>query len=178
MSSSRPNFAIATWGTLGVVAIIGQAIYRLTPLALEPFVDGTASALHIAIAIGWTLTAMYSEGYKGFQKAFAPRVVARAVHLGRNPRPLFVALAPLYCFAFFHATRRRLIVAYCFLFGIIGLVLAVHQLDQPWRGVVDTGVVAGLAWGEIAILVFFARALKGHEMPVPPDVPEPQVAHA
>jgi len=178
MSSTPPNVAIAAWGTLGVVAIIGQALYRLVPLALEPFTDGSAEALHIAVAVGWSLTAMYSEGYKGFQKAFAPRVVARAVYLARNPRPVFVALAPLFCFAFFHATRRRLIVAWCFLLGIVGLVLAVHQLDQPWRGVVDTGVVAGLLWGEIAIVVFFVRALSGHPMPVPPDVPESSQAPA
>jgi len=171
--SSKPaaRTAIAVWGTFGVVAILGQAIYRLTPLAIAPFAEHMVELEHMAVAAVWTATMLFMEGYNGFQRRFSPRVVARAFHLARNPRPLFVALAPLFCFGFFHATRRRMITAYAFLIGIVALVIAVHQLDQPWRGVVDTGVVAGLLWGEIAILVFFVRALSGRSLPVPPDVP-------
>jgi hypothetical protein len=171
MSRSSPITAVAAWGVFGVVAIIGNAIYRLTPLAIEPFREDMLATWQIAAAATWTLFAMYSEGYKGFQRAFAPRVVARGFYLARNPRPVHVLLAPLFCMAFFHATRRRLIVAWAFLSVLILMIIGVQMLEQPWRGMVDTGVVAGLLWGELAIIVFFFRALSGHPMPVPADVP-------
>ncbi len=165
--------AIAVWGTFGVLAILGQAIYRLTPLAIEPFEADMLTNAQIAICAAWTLIALYFEGYKGFQKAFSPRVVARAFHLAENPRPLFVVLAPLYCMAMFHATRKRLIFTYVFYTMLIGVILIVHQLDQPWRGIIDAGVVAGLMYGAAAIVYFFFVALTGRPLPVPPDVPEP-----
>jgi len=30
--------------------------------------------------------------------------------------------------------------------AIVVLVLLVHRLEQPWRGIVDAGVVTGLTW--------------------------------
>jgi hypothetical protein len=163
--------AIAVWGTFGVLAILGQAIYRLTPLALAPFRADMLSHAQMAICAGWTLVSLYSEGYKGFQKAFSPRVVARAFHLGKNPRPLFVVLAPLYCLALFHATRKRLIFTYVFYTLLVGVIVVVHQLDQPWRGIIDAGVVAGLMYGAATVLYYFVVALTGRSLPVSPDVP-------
>ncbi len=165
--------AIAVWGTLGVLAILGQAIYRLTPLAIEPFQADMLTNAQLAICAAWTLFSLYSEGYRGFQKAFSPRVVARAFYLAENPRPLFVVLAPLYCMAMFHATRKRLIFTYVFYAILIGVIVVVHQLDQPWRGIIDAGVVAGLMYGAATIVYFLVVALTGRPLPVPPDVPEP-----
>ncbi len=165
------NLAVALWGVLGVLAILGQAIWRLGGLAMEPIVEGSLSGT------GWALYGLsiafnaYAEGYKAFQLQFSPRVVARAFHLARNPRPLHVALAPFYCMALFHATRKRLIVSWTVLLGVVTIVLAVRQLPQPWRGIVDAGVVVGLGWGCLAIAWFFARAARGQALPVPPDVP-------
>ena len=34
----------------------------------------------------------------------------------------------------------------------------VHRLDQPWRGILDAGVVVGLSWGTIATLALSVRA--------------------
>ena len=164
---------IAVWGTFGVLAILGQAIYRLSALAIEPFEADMLSTGQISIVAAWTVVSIYSEGYKGFHKAFAPRVVARAFHLAENPRPLFVLLAPMYCMAMFHATRKRLIFTYVFYTILIGVILIVHQLEQPWRGIVDAGVVAGLIFGAASILYFFVLRLTGRPLPVPPDVPEP-----
>jgi hypothetical protein len=165
--------AIVLWGVLGVLAIIGQAIFRLTPLALHPLRHGNLAGWQYAVIGVWTVVSLYSEGYKGFQKAFAPRVVARALHLARHPRPLFVALAPLYCMSFFHATRRRLIFQYVFITVLVGVILIVQALDQPWRGIVDCGVVAGLIYGCASIVWYLIRGLSGHPMPVSADVPEP-----
>jgi hypothetical protein len=167
----KPIHAIAVWGVLGFGVIVFRAIWSLTPMALAPIRAGSMTALHWALYLGWLVFMLYSEGYKGFQRKFAPRLAARAMYAARHPRPLIVALAPLFCMGLFHATRKRLIISWCVLIGITTLVVLVRQLDQPWRGIVDGGVVAGLLWGLVAMLWFLVRALQGHPMPVPSDVP-------
>src|SRR5688500_5512472 len=104
--------AIAAWGALGFAALLVKALVQLTPLALVPLREYTLDALHIAVYVAWVAWMAWTEGYKTFQQVVAPRVAARALHLARNPRPLHVALAPFYCMALFHATRRRMIVAW------------------------------------------------------------------
>jgi hypothetical protein len=170
---STRSLLIAAWGAGGVALIVGQAIARLTPIALRPIRTGMLAGWQWAVLIAWVLFQLYAEGYRGFWRAFSPRVVARAFHLARRPRALHVLLAPLFCMGFFHATRRRLIVSWLFTLGLIGLILLVHQLPQPWRGIVDAGVVAGLVVGLAGMAVHFARAAAGRPMPVPADVPEP-----
>ena len=161
---------IAAWGVAGTLALLGQALWRLTPLALEPL--GTdLPAWQAAIYAGWVVFNAYAEGYRGFQRSFSPRVVARAMHLGRHPRPLHVLLAPAFCMSLFHATRRSRIVSWCILVGVVGLVMLMHHVSQPWRGIIDGGVVVGLVWGALAIAVFFARALMGRPVPAKDDLP-------
>jgi hypothetical protein len=140
---------------------------------VAPIRDGLLGPGQWALWWGWMIVQLYSEGYRGFQRAFSPRVVARAFHLAAHPRWHLVLLAPLYCMGFVHATRRRLVTSYVFVAALVGVIVVVQKLPQPWRGIVDAGVVAGLVWGVIALAVFFARALAGHAMPVPADVPMP-----
>ena len=85
--------AVAAWGVLATTALLISAIVRLTPMALEPLRSHDMSGLQWALYIGWAIFNGYVEGYRGFQLRFCPRVVARAVHLGRNPRLLHVLLA-------------------------------------------------------------------------------------
>lgn len=158
------------WGIAGVLALLVQAIYRLTPYAVDA-IRGPLRPFEIAVLVAWVGINAYSEGHRGFHKMFSPRVIARARALDADPRPLFVVLAPLYCMGLIHATRKRLIVSWVLTLGIVAIVIAVRMLEQPWRGIVDAGVVVGLAWGVVSILYFLARALGGHEMPVSPDVP-------
>jgi hypothetical protein len=162
---------VGVWGIVGVAALLVQAIVRLTPLAIEPFQAGMLGAFHLVLLAAWVLFSAYTEGYKAFQKQFTPRVVARAQYLSAHPRLLHVILAPAFCMGFFHATRKRLIVSWVVTLSIVGLVIAVKMLAQPWRGIIDAGVVLALVWGVIALAYFTARALAGHRMPVPPDVP-------
>ena len=37
--------------------------------------------------------------------------------------------------------------------AIILMVRIVHGLAQPWRGIIDLGVLAGLAWGLVTTLI-------------------------
>lgn len=160
----------AVWGIAGVVAVLAQAIHRLFPFALE-LVDRELGALELAILAGWLAMSVYAEGVRGFHRQFAPRVIARAQHLSAHPRPLHVAIAPLYCMGLFHATRKRLVISWVLTLSIIATVMFVRQLQQPWRGIIDAGVVVGLGIGLVSIAYFMGRALRGEAMPAAAEVP-------
>ncbi len=168
---SAAGLAITLWSVGGVLALLVQAIVRLLPRALEPIQDGSLG-LAGALAYFAAIVAMaYAEGYRGFQKQFSPRVVARALALAEDPKPLLILLGPIYAMGLIHATRRRLIGAWVLLLGIIGLIMLVSLLDQPWRGAVDAGVVVGLSWGVLATLAILIRAYSGTPPDVDPDLP-------
>jgi hypothetical protein len=168
---SAAGAAAATWGLVGVAALLLRAIWRLAPIARQAFTGPPLRPTAWVIAAGWLAFMAYFEGYQGFQRGFAPRVVVRAVHLAAHPRPLHALLAPLYCMGLVHATRRRMITGWSVVTGIIALVLAVSRVAQPSRGIVDAGVVLGLAWGLAAIVVFAVRALLGAPPRAAADLP-------
>ena len=149
------------WGIVGVLALFARAIVRLAPYAWQPLADGSLTALHVVLYIVWVAFNAYSEGYRAFQKSFCPRVVGRAHHLASNPRPLHALLAPLYCLSLFHANRRGLTVAWVMLAIIALLIWLLRITPQPWRGIIDGGVVVALAWGMLAIVVMACQALAG-----------------
>ncbi len=160
----------AVWGVLGIFLFVGSAVVRLTPTAYAAWqYDWTI--VHWVATVASLIFIGVVEGYRGFQKQFSPRGVARAQVVARQPTLLRVLLAPAFCMGFFDATKKRLIVSWVLTAGIVVLVLIVRQLPQPWRGIVDVGVVFGLTWGLIAMLVFAVMAIGGRTMPVPSDVP-------
>ncbi len=126
------------------------------------------------LALGVSILYMaYAEGYKGFHLGFAPRVVARASYLSANPRLLHVILAPVFCMGYIHATKRRKMLSFGLTSMIICFVLIVRMLPQPWRGIVDAGVVTGLMLGILSILFFLMQGLRFPErMQVAIDLPE------
>ena len=66
---------------------------------------------------------------------------------------------------------RRLMVSYLLTIMIIILVLIVHGVDQPWRGIIDAGVVIGLAWGLLSMLYFIVLAFVANNFACSPEVP-------
>ena len=162
----------AGWGVLGVVAVLTQALVRLGPRAREALTM-ELGAVEWIVLVGWVAFMAHAEGWRGFHLRFSPRVVARAATLVNQPPLLHAILAPVYCMAWFHATRRAMIVAWCVLAGILGLISVVSMLPQPWRGIVDAGVVVGLGIGMISILWHAARAMLGTPAPVSPELPPP-----
>ena len=122
-------------------------------MALE-LVNSSMSKLHwLALAFSVIYMA-YAEGYKGFHLGFAPRVVVRARYLADNPRALHVLLAPLFCMGYIYATRKRQIVSFALTVTIICFVLIARSMPQPWRGILDAGVVVGLSLGVLSIAYF------------------------
>lgn len=145
------------WGVLGVIALIASAVFRLTPrmLVLEPATFGLA---HWMLLLLFTPYMAYAEGYKGFHRNFAPRVVARALFLREHGTISQLLLAPLFCMGFIHATRRRRLISLVVTGGIVLLVLLVSQMPQPWRGLIDAGVITGLMLGVASLCWYGWRA--------------------
>lgn len=150
------------WGIGGVIALLLLAVFRLAPMAFA-LGDVDLNFWHWLALCFSVIYMAYAEGYHGFYKGFAPRVVARANYLRMNPMPWHVALAPLFCMGYFHTTRRRMLTSYGLTIGIIGLVILVRWLPQPWRGIVDAGVVVGLFLGVCSILFFLVQSLTSPE---------------
>ncbi len=159
------------WGVGGVLLILLNPVVRLSAKPIEAISTGLTPS-QWALAAAWVAFMMYSEAYRGFHKQFAPRVVVRALALAHDPKPLPALLAPLMCMGLLHANRKRKTVAWSLLTMIVLLVLAVRQLDQPWRGIIDMGVVLGLMSGMGSVLWFAGRALAGNPPRVPPDLPD------
>ncbi|MCG8414861.1 MAG: hypothetical protein MI746_11645 [Pseudomonadales bacterium] len=142
-----------TWGVGGVLLLLVFAIYRLAPMAFA-LNEIPLTMLHWAALLFSICYMAYAEGYKGFHLGFAPRVVSRASYLSQNPRLAHIILAPLFCMGYFHTTRKRQLLSIGLTVMIICFILIARQLPQPWRGILDAGVVVGLGIGIASINYF------------------------
>jgi len=176
-SSSLGNTVASFWAAGGVVMILAKSITRILPIALEPFGAGVLAPLptfQLCAYIGMCLWFAYVEGYKGFQQKFSPLVVARAQTLKPfNGSPIHHTLfAPFYAMGLFHATKKRKIVSWSVTTGVAVIVAGVKRLPYPWRNIVDAGVIVGLSWGSIAIIVEWVKAVVlGKEVKMDPALP-------
>lgn len=161
----------AFWGIFGLSVVFGRGL-----ICLYPYVDELCLAsftwVHWVSLVVSMLFMGYSEGYKGFHLKFSPRAAARALYLKNNPTPMRVIFAPLFCMGFFHATKKRKIVAYSLTIMIILLVVLVRELSQPWRGIVDAGVLLGLGWGLVSVWLFTLKAFFGKNFDISPETPD------
>lgn len=170
-NDSRIGSCGAFWGITGILMLLCSAVYRLTPLALEAFSYDLLWYHWVSMGLSVSVMA-YAEGYRGFQQRFSPRVAARARYLAVHPRALHMLLGPFFCMGYFHATTRRKVTSFSVTGAIVVLIVLVHFLSQPWRGIVDGGVVTGLVWGIISVAYFSVRAFRSKDFAVSPEVPE------
>jgi len=174
--SSLLDKAGSFWGTFGVVYILAKAIKRVLPIALEPFNGKGAHPLSQFQLVAYVTTCVwfaYVEGYKGFQCKFSPLVVKRSQTL-KSGSSSFIEflLAPLYSMGLFHATKKRMIVSWSVTTGVAVIVALVKKLPYPWRNIVDAGVVAGLGYGSMSILVIAAKSFIFKQPPsINPELP-------
>jgi hypothetical protein len=173
--SSNPNPVLGavavTWAIVGWAGALAFAIARLSMIAIEGLSDGL-TPLQFAVLVVNTAALGWAEGYRGFQQKFSPRAVARVLYLRSNATLTRAALAPLFCVGFLGATPRLLRVTWIGTALIVLAVLLVQRLPQPWRGIVDAGVVLGLSWGLVSFLVMTRAALAAGHWNVAPEVRE------
>jgi hypothetical protein len=162
------NLIGATWGILGVSIILISAITRVIPHVTDAFRIGL-SPFQWAVLIIWCVFMFITEGYRGFQKLFSPRVAARSWHLVNYGKPIDLILAPIYCMGYFHATKKRIITSWTLTAGIALIIVVVTFLSQPWRGIIDSGVVLGLVYGLVWVLIFTYITFKKHIYVVDPE---------
>lgn len=164
------GFVAVLWAVAGIAFIFGNAILRLGLIGLDTF-SYSLQWFHWAALLFSVIFMGFAEGYRGFQQGYSPRVAARLRFLKDNVTPLRLVLAPLFCMGFFDIQKKRMIVSYCLLLGILALVQLVHMLEQPWRGIVDLGVVVGLTWGSISIILFTLKAFFTDRFEHSPEMP-------
>jgi len=183
----RSRLAIA-WGALGCSCYLSYGIKKVVPI-VKNGMQMMDCGFHWSLLIVTLLFFAYFEGYKGFQKGFSPRVVSRAWVVAerpsskRNPPFWHKVLAPWFCIGYFHGTRKRVITSWCVTAGIFLIVVGVKRMPNPYRAIVDAGVMLGLSWGAISIIVIYVRSLASGKPPVfnpalPEDTPYHQLQQA
>ena len=169
----KASAAIAVlWGVGGIIVFVLVALVRIVPIGFSAY-RYEFTAAHWVLLWTWVPAMIWAEGYRGFHLSFSPMVAARARYLARNPRPLHLALAPIFCLGFIHATRARRRATTILTVGIAILVLLVRMLEQPWRGIIDLGVVMGLSTGLASMVIWTFRAFAHPDFARSADVPEP-----
>jgi len=157
------------WAVIGLTLLFTSAIFRLLPHAIEAL-HSDLSFVNWIILLLWCGFMVFSEGYSGFQKQFSPRFASRALYLFNNPLPMHIVLAPLFCVGYIHATKKRMLTAWLVSLGIVLLVLVVRHVPQPWRGIIDTGVILGLTYGLLSVYSSCNRVMKTKKYATNPEV--------
>lgn len=156
-STNAKGIIAVIWAIFGLLALLIFACWRLSAYTIESFTM-PLNWLHWLIFVAWTIFMAHGEGYKGFQKKFSPRFAARCKYLSHNTTWLQLLLAPLFCMAYFHAPKKRVIATFALTIMIIVFIFAFRLIPQPWKGLLDFGVVFGLAWGIVSTLYYCFKA--------------------
>jgi hypothetical protein len=158
------------WGIAGIAAVLVYAALTLGGHAARAMAAGLGPVewllmLANAIFMAW------AEGYRGFQQRFSPRVAARALDLYDYPTLPRLLLAPLFCAGYFGATARLRRTIWIGTALIVLAVLVFSRLPQPWRGILDAGVMVGLLWGTTSLLAAAWTTFRLRRPGVPAEVP-------
>ena len=161
----------ACWATVGLCGLLLFAMVRLSMVVAE----GAGLSWewrHWAVAAANAAFMAWSEGYRGFQLKFSPRSAARVKWLVHRASVLSTIFAPIFAMGYFNATPRRLASVYGLTVFVVGAIVVVHALPQPWRAALDIGVVIGLGWGVASFLWSLKRTFATPGFPVSPELAE------
>ena len=142
----------------GVIAIFSSAIYRLYPHVQES-ISYEFSILNWIVLVLYLIVMIVGKGYFALHRGFVPRVINRSELLVENGNLLDRLFAPLYCMGFFKAPKKRLIISYSMLLLIITFIASASKISQPWRGIIDLGVVIGLSLGILSLVILGFKKL-------------------
>lgn len=168
------NKVAALWAVVAVLYLLLSATYRLAGHAFA-LTEEPLTLLHWLALVGNIVFMAYFEGYKGFQLAFSPRFAARVRYIKNHGSTLEMLLAPFFCFGFFGTTIKRQVVVVLVSLMIALMAFGTGFVPQPWRGIIDAGVVVGLLWGVSSLLVFVFKALKEDVDPASPELSQTQL---
>lgn len=160
----------ASWGVAGQLILVAVPAALLLRAATRGLDRADLGPAHWALAAASLLLLGYFQGYRGFQRGYAPFVAARAAHLARHPTAWHALAAPLHVCGLIAATPRRRARAAALFAVMPVLALAVGRLPDPYRAILDLGVAFGLAWGAVALAAFAVRAALGRAPAVPLDL--------
>ncbi|CAA0079867.1 Uncharacterised protein [BD1-7 clade bacterium] len=161
--------AAAIWGFVGVTSFLGFAVFRLYDNTFQAF-ESNLTLFQWVLLFANIVFMSYSEGYRGFQKNFSPRVAARIRYLKDSADLKSGLFAPAFCMGYFGTTRRRQISVIVLTLALMALISVVRTLPQPWRGIIDAGVVVGLTWGLISLFVMVWLAFTSNDFDHPHEV--------
>jgi len=156
---------------LGFTLLVGSAIVRLSKYVFE-VTQYSLGFGHYAFMVLFTVFMLYSEGYRGFHQKLSPRFAARSYGMIERLNWRFAIFAPFFCVGYFYATRRRKMASYLLTAMIVILVLIVSRFAQPWRGMVDLGVVSGLVFGLGSLWYWWIRVMVLGDRSPDPEFPE------
>jgi len=174
-SRSRP---VQVWGVSGVIAYLSYGVFRVVPIVQEGL-SSIEEPWQWGLLLVTLLFFAYVEGYRGFQLGFSPRVISRAWVVSEESAsvPLWhKILAPAFCIGYFHGTFRRVAASWGVTTVIFLVVVGVKQLANPYRAIIDAGVIVGLMWGIISIVLIFLGSFQNDKPPdfdpaLPDDTP-------
>lgn len=152
------------WAVAGVTALFGNAVFRLGSRAFSTVAAGLSPVEWLAL-VALTVFFVYAEGVRALQRRWVPRMLGRAAELRRR-RSAYRLLAPLYAMSLVGAPIATLLRAWGGVAAIVLAIILIRYVPEPWRGIVDFGVSAALAWGIVAIVVGAVTALRD-----PPTAP-------
>ena len=156
-SSSPPRFAVTVWSVAAVALALAEGVFRLGARAARTIAEGLDGPQWLALAAS-VAALCYFEGHRALQLRFVPSVLRRAEVAGHMCRGCFgVLAAPLFALSLIGTDRQTGARAWLGVASIVLAVLGVRELPAPWRGIVDAGVAAALAWGLVALVHQFAR---------------------
>jgi len=110
--------------------------------------------------MAYLLVMIVGKGYFALHRGFVPRVISRSEQIIKNGKLIDKIFAPLYCMGFFKAPRKRMIISYVMILFIVSFILSASRIPQPWRGIIDLGVVVGLSIGILSLLFSGIKELK------------------
>jgi hypothetical protein len=160
MRAGAMGMAGVLWGIAGFLLLLGVAAARLT-------IPARAAISYPFYWYHWLFLALvlvffgYVKGYRAFQKGLSRRVVQRALALRKDPCTVRVVLAPLHCMGFFGAGFRTQAQMIALTVGMIAFVYILRLIPQPWRGILDLGLVIAFTWGLLSALIIGAMAVSG-----------------
>ena len=160
----------AFWGVAGVAAVLVYAAFRLATYAADAVAAGLTPLEWLLLVTNCVFMA-WAEGYRGFHLRFSPRVAARALHAYEHPTPVRLWFAPLFCAGYFGATAQLKRNVWIGTALIVLAVLLFNRVPQPWRGILDAGVVVGLAWGTVSLLTAARATWRQRRALVAAEVP-------